>query len=160
MRNAIRYEVTVPLGVGGLRLARESAVVPETTPALAVDVIYTTDAGTQGALERAWALAQDLRAHVRLVFVYAVPYTLPLTAPAVSLPFLQEKLAKLAEGFSGVASVHIFLCRESAQALKDVLAPASLVVVGGKRRWWPSKEQRLERRLKRLGHQVVFTETR
>ncbi len=160
MRNAIRYESTVPLATGGLRLERESPVGREVIPTLAVDVIYTSDAGTQGALGKAWSLAQDLGAHVRLVFIYTVPYTLPLSAPAVSLPFLQNKLAKLAGGFSGEASVHIFLCRNASQALGDVLAPASLVVVGGRRRWWQSKEQRLGKRLKKLGHQVVFTESR
>ncbi len=158
MRNAIRYELTVPLGAGGLRL--ESPLGHEPLPGLAVDVIYTSDAGTLAALAEAWALAQDLGAHVRLVFIYAVPYTLPLTAPAVSLPFLQNKLAMLAGGFSGEASVHIFLCRNASQALEDVLAPASLVVVGGKKRWWRSKEQRLERRLKKLGHRVIFAASR
>lgn len=160
MRNAIRYELPVPLGTGGLRLERESRAGSEAIPALAVDVIYTSDAGTQGALGKAWALAQDLGAHVRLVLIYAVPCTLPLTAPAVSLPFLQDKLTRLAGGFLGEASVHIFLCRNASQALSDVLAPASLVVVGGRRRWWPSKEERLESRLKKLGHRVIFVESR
>ncbi len=160
MRNAIRYELTVPLGTGGLRVERESSLGHEALPGLAVDVIYTSDSGTLRALAKAWALAKDLGAHVRLVFIYAVPYTLPLTAPAVSLPFLQNKLAMLAGGFSGEASVHIFLCRDASQALEDVLPPASLVVVGGKKRWWQSREQRLERRLKKLGHRVVFAESR
>jgi len=160
MKNAMRYEVTVPRRIGGLRLAPENHNRPGETAALAVDVIYTTDKGTHRALEKAWALAQDLGAQVRLVFIYAVPYTLPLTKPAVPLPFLQDKLVKLASGFSGEASVQIFLCRETFQTLEDVLPQASLVVLGGRRRWWPSKVQRLERRLQRLGHQVIFAEAR
>jgi hypothetical protein len=160
MKNAMRYEVTVPLQIGGLRLSPENQVCSEATAALAVDVIYTTGQGTHLALKKAWALAQDLRAHVRLVYIYAVPYTLPLTKPAVPLAFLQDKLEKLASGFSGEASVQIFLCRETLQTLEDVLPQASLVVLGGRRRWWPSKAQRLERRLQRLGHQVVFAEAR
>ncbi len=160
MRNAIRYEVSAPLAAGGLRLERESPVRPETIPALAVDVMYTTDSGTRGALKQAWALAQDLGAHVRLVFIYEVPYTLPLAAPAVSLPFLQEKLVKLAGDFSGEASVHIFLCRDASRALQDVFPETSLVVLGGKKHWWRSHAQRLERRIRKLGHQVVFAESR
>ncbi len=160
MRNAIRYEVNAPLGVGGLRFERESQASPETVPGLAVDVIYTTDAGTRGALEKAWALARDLGAHVRLVFIYAIPYTLPLTSPAVSIPFFQDKLAILAGGFSGEASVRIFLCRDDSRALQDVLPERSLVVLGGKKRWWRTRAQRLEKRLKRSGHQVIFTESR
>ena len=167
MRNAIRYKVSVPLQVGGLRitagsvrLAAGSQSRPGEPKPLAVDVVYTTDEGTQCALRKAWALAQDLGAHVRLVFVFAVPYTLPLGKPAVSLPFLQNKLVKLASDFPGEASVHIFLCREALRALQDALPQTSLVVLGGRRIWWwPTKGQRMERRLRKMGHQVVFAET-
>src|SRR5690242_18983561 len=159
MRNAIRYQVTVPLHVGGLRLTPDSQPRPGEHKALAVEVIYTTDEGTKYALRKAWALAQDLGAHVRLVFVYAVPYTLPLGKPAISLPFLQNKLVKLAGDFPGQVSVHIFLCREALRALHDALPQTALVVLGGRRRrWWPTKEQQMERRFKRLGHQVIFAE--
>jgi hypothetical protein len=160
MRNAIRYKVTVPLQVGGLRLTPDSQRGSGEPKALEVEVIYTTDEGTKHALRKAWALAQDLGAHVRLVFVYAVPYTLPLGKPAVSLPFLQNKLVKLASDFPGEASVHIFLCREALRALQDALPQTSLVVLGGRRRWWwPTKGQRMEKWLKKRGHQVVFAET-
>jgi hypothetical protein len=126
-----------------------------------VEVMYTTDEGTKFALRNAWALAQDLGAHVRLVFVYAVPYTLPLEKPSVSLTFLQNKLVKLATDFRGEASVHIFLCREALRALQDVLPQSSLVVLGGRRRWWwPTEGQRVERLLKKLGHQVVFVDSK
>jgi hypothetical protein len=160
MRNAIRYQVTVPLQVGGLRLTPDSQPGPGEPKALAVEVIYTTDEGTKHALRKAWALAQDLGAHVRLVYVYAVPYTLPLGRPAISLPFVQNKLVKLAGDFPGEASVHIFLCREALRALQDALPQTSLVVLGGRRRrWWPTKGQRMESRLKKLGYQVIFEES-
>ena len=100
-----------------------------------MEVIYTSDEGTKRALQKEWALAQDLSARVRLVFVYAVPYALPLGRPAVSLPFLQGKLLKLASGFPGEASVHIILCREFLRAVQDTLPPDSLVVLGGRKRW-------------------------
>ena len=121
MRNAIRYQVTLPLLVGGLRLTPDSQPGPGEPKALAVEVIYTTDEGTKHALQEAWALAQDLGAHVRLVYVYAIPYTLPLGKPAISLPFVQNKLVKLAGDFPGEASVHIFLCREALRAIQDAL---------------------------------------
>jgi len=125
-----------------------------------VEVIYTTDQGTKHALQKAWALAQDLGARVRIVFVYAVPYTLPLGKPAISLPFLQNKLVKLADDFPGQASVQIFLCREVLRALQDALPQTSLVVLGGRRRrWWPTKGQRMESRFKKLGYQVIFAES-
>jgi hypothetical protein len=160
MMNAIRFEVARALGAGGLRFATEDRAHQEEASALAVEVIYTTDAGTRGALAEAWALAQGLSAHVRLIFTYAVPYTLPLTAPAVSLPFLQAKLASLANGFSGEACVNIYLCREPLPVLEDVLPPSSLVVLGGRKRWWRTKEQQLEKKLQKLGHRVIFAESR
>jgi hypothetical protein len=157
MKHAIKYQMVVPLGAGRLRLERDNQRRLRETKALAVEVIYTTDHGTQCALEKAWALANDLGARVRIIYIYAVPYALPLEKPAVPLPFLQNKLVKLAGDFPGEVSVQIFLCREVFRALKDALPQSSLVVLGGTRRWWlPTKEQQLERRLKKLGHQVIF----
>lgn len=122
-----------------------------------MEVIYRSDEETKHALRKAWSLAQDLSTCIRLVFVYAVPYALPLGKPAVSLPFLQDKLVKLASGFPGEASVHIFLCWEPLRALQDALPQNSLVVLSSRRRWWwPTKGQRMGMRLKKLGHHVVF----
>ena len=158
--NVIRFEVARPLGVGGPRFATEDQARPEKASAFEVDVIYTTDAGTRGALAMAWALAQGLSVHVRLIFTCTVPYTLPLTAPSVSLPFLQDKLASLANSFSGEASVGIYLCRDPLPVLEEVLPPSSLVVLGGRKHWWGTKEQQLEKQLKSLGHSVIFAESR
>lgn len=159
MRNTIRYQVTVPLQAWGLRLAPARQPLPGEPETLAVEVVYTTDEGTQYALRRAWQLAQNLGVHVRLVFVCAVPYTLPIGKPAVSITFLQNKLVELARDFPGEVSVHIFLCREALRALQDALHHNSLVVLGGRRHWWwPTKGQRIEKQLKKLGHQVIFAE--
>lgn len=160
MRNAIRHQVTVPLLVGGLQLTRDSQRCPGEPKPLAVEVIYTNDEGTQHALRKAWSLAQDLGAYVRLVFVYAVPYALPLGQPAISLRFLRNKLVKLASEFPGQVSVHIFLCRETRRDLRDALPETCLVVLGDRRRWWwPTKGQWMEKRLKNLGHDVIFAES-
>jgi len=45
------------------------------------------------------------------------------------------------------------------ETLKAVLSQRSLVVVGGHKRWWPTPEKRLARKLRRAGHEVIFTET-
>jgi hypothetical protein len=160
MRNSIPYELSVKLGDANIHPELEVQSGSEAAHAFAVDVIYTTDAGTRCALQKAWALAEHLGAQVRLIFLYAVPFSLPLTAPAVSLPFLKQKLAGLAGSFPGEASVRIYLCREPIRALRDLLPESSLVVLGGGKRWWPTRAQRLETRLKKLGHPVIFAETR
>jgi len=38
-----------------------------------------------------------------------------------------------------------------------MLKPDSLIVIAGNRRWWPTRETRLARRLQRA-HQVIFQE--
>jgi hypothetical protein len=40
-----------------------------------------------------------------------------------------------------------------------VLGPHSLVVVGGRRRWLPTREKSLARNLRSAGHEVIFTDT-
>ena len=53
----------------------------------------------------------------------------------------------------------IYLCRDRVETLTAVLSPHSLVVIGGRKRWWPTAEKRLARKLRRAGHEVIFTET-
>ena len=149
--------MAAPLQIGSPRLGPECEPRPGQRKTLGVEVIYTSDEGTKQALRKAWSLARDLSARVRLVFVYPVSYTLPLGRPADSLPFLQGKLVKLASNFPGEASVHIILCREFFRSVQDTLPPNSLVVLGGRRRWWwPTKGEWMGKRLKKLGHHVIF----
>jgi hypothetical protein len=54
--------------------------------------------------------------------------------------------------------VRVYLCRDRAEVVRSVLKPHSLVVIGGNRRWWPTREKRLARQLRRSGHAVVFAE--
>jgi hypothetical protein len=57
-------------------------------------------------------------------------------------------------------TVHIYLCRDWSDALSVLLRPQSLVVIGARTRWWPTRERRLARRLRRSGHKVILTETK
>ena len=52
-------------------------------------------------------------------------------------------------------TVHLYLCRDRVATLLHVLAPNSLVVIGRRRRWWPTAETRLAKVLRSNGHQVV-----
>jgi len=133
----------------------------ETIPGneLEINVIFTDHRGTLGALKTAGTLAHQLRAHINLLVPRVVPYAFPLASPPVSIQFTERRLLDLArQGAPGsvVISVQLFLCRDRRLCLLGALKPQSLVVVGGRARWWPTKETELARMLQFAGHRVIF----
>ena len=127
---------------------------------LEVSVIFTNVAGTEAALEMAKRLAKELGARVQLLMPYEVPYALHLEEPQVPAEFLATRLRDLATHAGMEIDANLYLCRDRVRTLRHVLRPNSLVIVGGKKRWWPTPEQRMERALSQDGHIVVFTELR
>ena len=126
---------------------------------LEINVIFTDHQGTLSALRTAGALAHQLQAHIILLVPRVVPYALPLASPPVSIQFTERWLLDLAHrGGQGpmVISVQVYLCRDRRLSLLDALKPQSLVVVGGRAGWWPTKETKLARMLHFAGHQVIF----
>jgi len=105
-------------------------------------------------------LAHKLGAQIRLLVPYEVPYALPLSKPAVPVEFLEGQIRALAGKARLDVAAHIFLCRDKISTLKLLLRPRSCVVVGGKKRWWPTSAQRLAQGLQKDGHQVIFAELR
>jgi hypothetical protein len=105
-------------------------------------------------------LAQKLAAHIRLLVPYEVPYTLPLTKPAVPVEFLEGQVRDLAGKTRLEVAAHIYLCRDKRRSLELLLRPHSLIVVGGKKRWWPTSAQKLAQDLQKDGHLVIFAELR
>ena len=103
---------------------------------------------------------RKLDASLKLLLPYEVPYALPLTRPAVPVEFLEGQLRALASkvpmGFAG----HIYLCRDKNRTLHLILKPGSIVILGGRKRWWPTAEHRLARMLKKDGHHVILAESR
>jgi len=126
---------------------------------LGVVVIFTSVEATVEALRRAGALASSLHARITLVVPQVVPYPLPLASPPVLLDFSERRFRVIAEESPVETTVRLYLCRDRMETLSAVLASHSLVVLGGRRRWWPTGEKRLARRLRRAGHEVIFTET-
>jgi len=119
-------------------------------------VLFTGVANTLKALDTAMCMAEGLNARVRLVVPQTVPYPLPLASPPVLLEFTEDCFRKIAEVQSVETAVEIFLCRDSYTLWQEVLLPHSTVIVGGSKRWWPTKEQRLARRLQKMGHEAIF----
>lgn len=128
----------------------------EESAAVEVSVIFTSVEGTLAALRQAGMLADRLHARISLIVPQVVPYPLPLTSPPVLLDFNERRFRVLAGQSRVETTVRIYLCRDPLEMLTGALKPRSLVVVGGRNRWWPTREWALARRLRRAGHEVVF----
>ena len=126
---------------------------------LEVAVVFTSATPTVAALKKAGALVDKLSARISMVVPQIVPFPLPLQSPPVLLDFSERRFREVALESPVETTVQIYLCRDRLETLKSVLAPHSLVVIGGRKRWWPTQEKRLARQLRRAGHEVIFTET-
>jgi hypothetical protein len=125
---------------------------------LGVIVVFTTVESTVHALRKAGALATRLNAHITLVVPQVVPFPLPLTSPPVLLDFSERRFRVIAAESPVQTTVRLYLCRDQMETLATVLEPNSLIVLGARRRWWPTAEDRLARKLRRAGHQVILEE--
>jgi hypothetical protein len=111
------------------------------------------------ALRTAGTLANRLGGRITLVVPEVVPYRLPLNKPPVLHDWNERRFRVLAAGCPVETSVRFYQCRDRDEALARALKPHSLVVIGGKTRWWPTAERRLCAKLRRMGHEVIVTDT-
>jgi len=132
----------------------------ESESRLNVDVVFTSVEPTLAALKKAGALASRLNGRITLVVPQIVPYPLPLKTPPVLIEFNERRFRIIASESPVETTVRIYLCRDPLETLAAVLQPHSVVVVGGRRSWWPTAEKRLARKLRRVGHEVIFTESK
>jgi len=137
----------------------DSSETGESESRLNLDVVFTSVEPTLAALKKAGALASRLNGRITLVVPQIVPYPLPLKTPPVLIEFNERRFRIIAGESPVETTVHIYLCRDPLETLPAVLHPHSVVVLGGRRRWWPTAEQRLARKLQRVGHKVIFTES-
>jgi hypothetical protein len=144
------------------------AVAQESTPGFAagpleVNVIFTDVQSTAAALKFAQFFARELGAHISLRAAVAVAFQLPLDQPQISVAFLQDAMRELVAQLKSETfdpTIHLYLCRDRVWALSQVLKPNSLVVIGGRKRWWPTAETRMARALQDKGYRVVFVDSR
>jgi hypothetical protein len=121
----------------------------ETNP-LPVYVLATTVEGTRQALMTANRLT-----HGGPVAVLAPRRS---SAPAEWSEVTKGVRALIAD-IGLTATVHVCVCRDSADAVRQMLGRSTLLVIGGHGRlFWPTREQRLARRLTGLGYPVVFAQ--
>lgn len=146
-----------------LRLATGHPAQPtgmEAGQQLNIAVVFTSVESTLAALKEAGQLANSLGARIKLVVPQAVPHALPLETPPVLVEFNENRFRVMASESPVETSVQIYLCRDRFETLTGALKPGSIVVLGGKKRWWPTKDETLARQLRRAGYEVLFKETR
>ena len=125
---------------------------------LEVAVLFTSLEATTGALERTALLLHGLNARINLVAAQTVPYPLALENPPVSVAFNERRLLWLAKRSPVETRVHLYHCRSRFEMLVSVLKAGSVLTIGSRRRWWPTWERKLARRLSRAGFQVIPVE--
>ncbi len=126
-------------------------------PELEVNVVYTRLPGAAKTLHAASGLARGLGARVTVHVPQVIPYPLELKAPPVSVQFAERQLLSLAGEQPVETHIQMYLCRDLTETIRRVLKPDSVVVIGGRKRWWPTPEQRLAAVLRRDGHHVILT---
>jgi hypothetical protein len=132
--------------------------IDEAESKLNISVVFTAVESTLGALKHAGVLAGNLGARISLLVPQVVPYPVPLDSPLVPLDFSERRFRVIAGQSRVETRVVVYLCRDRMETLKAILKPHSLVVIGGRKRWWPTAEQRLAAELLRVGHEVIFSE--
>ncbi len=134
----------------------------ETGSKLNVSVVFTSVDATLAALKAAGNLlgnrAGSLGGHITLIVPQVVPYPLPLTKPPVQVDFTERRLRVIASDCRVDTRICVYLCRDPLETLRSVLKPHSLVIVGSRKRWWPTAEKRLAAKLRNAGHEVIVTE--
>ncbi len=132
---------------------------PETSSGLSVFVVFTSINWTLKALEKARDIARPLRANIVVLAVQVVPFPLPLDKPPVSMEFVvrcfEEKLGES----DGTTHISAYLCRDLMEAFKRILIRGCPVVIGMNERWWPTRNERLARKLRRAGYSVISVKT-
>jgi hypothetical protein len=122
-----------------------------------VTVLYTRPEPTLSALRAARRLTWEDGRPIRVMAIVPVPYTLPLSSPAVPTSFTEQQCRGVVSQSAIAARIDVYLCRDQLDVLRDYLDPGSVVVVGtGRRRWWGMPEKRLVRWLQQHGHSVVL----
>ncbi len=132
--------------------------IEEAGSRLNISVVFTAVESTLAALKHAGDMAANLGARISLVVPQVVPYPVPLNSPPVSHDFSERSFRVIAGQSRVETRVVVYLCRDRMQTLKAVLKPHSLVIVGGRKRWWPTAEKRLAAKLRLAGHEVIFSE--
>lgn len=124
-----------------------------------VNVIFTTPRGTLAAMRAAAALSRVSGASVRLIDPR--PAHIPLRAAGYALaagevPPEEHERERVIAAAGVPVEVEVYVCGHPANVARVALRDHSLVILGGRRSWLPTRLERFQRTLESLGHVVMF----
>jgi hypothetical protein len=125
----------------------------------AVSVVYTTFEDTLGAVRVAADLAQAMQVPLRVVHFRTVPVQIPVNHPDGLSPVETDTfVGRLQQEGITSARLRVYLCRDEAATIPFAFRPHSILVIGGRRSWWPTRAERWRHALEGAGHFVVFVD--
>jgi hypothetical protein len=122
-----------------------------------VYIVFTSNAATQRAVTVASRLADAMGASLTMIDFQCTPHPErpdDSAQPSGEREGLIERLRMDGEGIKA----RFYVCRSLEQAIPVALSPHSLIVVGGRRSWLPTRTERLRRALEAAGHFVLFVD--
>jgi hypothetical protein len=124
----------------------------------AVSVIYTGFDETLRAARVAADLAKKMNVPLRVVHFRTVPRQLDVDRPNGLSPIESEAFMSrlLEEGIS--ARARVFLCRDETKTIPYAFKPHSIVMIGGRHSWLPTRLERWRHALEDAGHFVVVVD--
>jgi hypothetical protein len=127
-------------------------------PRVVLHVIFTTWPGTIAALRVADRQSQSLGARIVIWFFQTVPRQFPASSPPISTSFIRRRLRAMARKCCRNAEVEIriCLCTNQLRSMEQAFASDAVVLAGGRKRWWRSREQKMTAFLRSCGYRALF----
>jgi hypothetical protein len=130
--------------------------VPASGPNSEIVVIFTDRVRTKAALTAACRLGHGLDLPLTLLAPRVVPYPLPLECSPVPATFIEREMTHLVKGLNAEITIHILLCRNRTEAVKNALGPESLVVIGTGNLGWRFRYRNLVQLLRAEGLRLIL----
>ena len=141
---------------GELRLDPGSIEVKDAGSGVELVIAHTDWTMTTAILKRAAELTAGLDARVVLLAVHTVPYPASFASAAASHAHLVEQLLDLAGQSTLPVTPQVVLARSREEGFRHALKSETTVLVGTRRHFWRTAEERLAKSLVADGHKVVL----
>ncbi len=141
---------------GELRIDPGTLATSAPVDELEVVVPYTEWAVTEAVLKRAASLTAGLNVRLKLIAVHSVPFPADFRCPVAVHACLVEQLVDLASRCTLPVDAQVVLARSRDEGFRYMLKPESTVLVGSRKHFWRTAEERLAKTLVADGHKVAL----